>query len=156
MFHSFVISALNRGEWSGSHRGTRSPRESAPWYSLKRSLGGPQSRCGLFGERKITCLILVSFSTTPRPTLGPTRPPTHRIPPAFLRRVKQPTNEPDHLSVCNAVVLTGSNPDLPCFTNSLCLVKRVGYPSSVYFMVINIKILPVPLAAWSKAYVWSR
>jgi hypothetical protein len=62
LFHLLVISALNRGEWSDSHPGTFTPRESAPWYSLNWSLGGPQSLYGLFVERKISCVIVVSFA----------------------------------------------------------------------------------------------
>lgn len=64
LFHLFVISALNRGEWSDSHPGTFTPSESAPWYSLNWSLGGPQSQYGLFGE-KISCQFLVSFPQLP-------------------------------------------------------------------------------------------
>ena len=82
MFHSFVTSAVNSSEWSGSYRSTYTPRESAPSPSV------PQSRFERFGKITFSCLILVSFSTTSRRTLGPTQPPIHRIPPTVLRRVK--------------------------------------------------------------------
>jgi hypothetical protein len=49
LFHLFLISALNRGEWSDSHPYTFTPKESAPWYSFIRRLGGPQNWYGLFG-----------------------------------------------------------------------------------------------------------
>lgn len=76
------------------------------------------------------------FSTTPRPSLGPTQPPTHRIPPAVLRRVKHPTNETGHLSVCNAV-LRGLNLDAPWFIFSLWFVKCVGYFLFILWSVIS-------------------
>jgi hypothetical protein len=39
--HSLTL-ALGGGEWSASHPGRFTPRES-PWYPLDRRLGGPQS-----------------------------------------------------------------------------------------------------------------
>lgn len=103
----------------------------------------------VFSERKNFLPNSCFFSTTPRPTLGPTQPPTHKIPPAVRRRVKQSTNATGHVSVRNAVALGGFNPDAPWFIFSLCLVEPVGFLSSVYFMVITIKILPVTMAASS-------
>jgi hypothetical protein len=44
--YSFLTSALDGGEWSGSRPGLALPRGKDPRYPLDRRLGGPQSRSG--------------------------------------------------------------------------------------------------------------
>jgi hypothetical protein len=142
LFHLFVISALNRGEWSDSHPGTFIPREVLielePWWVPEPVWS--------FRREKISCLILVSFPQLPD-QLWAQHSLLHIA--AVRRTVKQSTNATGHLSVRNAVALRGFNPDAPWFIFSLCLVKGVGFFTSIYFMVITIKLLPVPMAAWS-------
>jgi hypothetical protein len=44
--YSFLISALDGGEWSASRPSRALPRGKDPRYPLYRRLGGPQSRSG--------------------------------------------------------------------------------------------------------------
>jgi hypothetical protein len=54
-FYSFLTSALDGGEWSVSRPGRALPRGKDPRYPLYRTEGGPQSRSGHRGYRKILC-----------------------------------------------------------------------------------------------------
>jgi hypothetical protein len=54
----FLTSALDGGEWSASRLCRFNPEGNSPWYSLYRSLGAPQRRCGLYGE--VTNLLSLS------------------------------------------------------------------------------------------------
>jgi hypothetical protein len=51
--HIFLTSALVGGEWSVSRSGRFIFWEKLPRYPLDRSLGGPQSRSGRLGEKKV-------------------------------------------------------------------------------------------------------
>jgi hypothetical protein len=53
--YSFLASALDGDEWSASRPGRALPRGKDPRYPLCRKLGGPKSRSGHRGYRKIIC-----------------------------------------------------------------------------------------------------
>jgi hypothetical protein len=57
--HSFLVWTLGGGERLTSHPGRFTP-DKGPWYAFYRSLGGPRTRSGRFGEEK-TFLPLLGF-----------------------------------------------------------------------------------------------
>ena len=77
--HSFVTSALDKGEWSNS-RPDRFTPEKELRYPLNTRLGGPRSRSGRYGEHKNVCPYRDSNAESHRSQRGAT--PT-TLPPAL-------------------------------------------------------------------------
>jgi hypothetical protein len=50
--HTFLILALDGGEWSVSCLGCFTSQGKSMWYPLDRRLGGPRSQSGCSGEGK--------------------------------------------------------------------------------------------------------
>jgi hypothetical protein len=63
----FFISALIGGGWSASCPRRFTPRGKSPRYTLDRKLGGPQSRSGSCGSRKIFLLSGLELRPFGRP-----------------------------------------------------------------------------------------
>jgi len=54
--HSFLLSPLDRGEWSASHPSHFTPQGNNTQYPLKKRMGGPQKLTGWFGYTGLTNL----------------------------------------------------------------------------------------------------
>ena len=54
----FITSAVDGDERSTSCPGQFSPRKEN-LYPLNRGMGGPQSRCGRFGEEEVILIIII-------------------------------------------------------------------------------------------------
>jgi hypothetical protein len=54
--HLFLISTLDKGEWSGSHHSHFTPQGNNSHNPMNRRMGRPQKLTGWFGYRELTYL----------------------------------------------------------------------------------------------------
>jgi hypothetical protein len=116
--YSFTTSVLDGGEWSASRPGRALPPGKGPRYPLDRRLGGPQSRSGHRGYRKILC---------PRPGSNLDRPVVQSV----VRHHTYWATPPPPVRGYTISSVTGHSVDIDLLSVNLAQIWRQYLPRNV-------------------------